>query len=129
MKKTLLAASACALALTGGAFAQQTESDAVTKLGRIVITTPLRRASSLERSTSSVTVIETQDIEKSPAVDLLALLKTYAGVTATSNGGLGADSSVSLRGTSATQTLELGKAVRASCAFSGTFNNSSITIP
>ncbi|KQZ29522.1 TonB-dependent receptor [Mesorhizobium sp. Root552] len=128
MKKTLFAASACALALTGGAFAQQAESEAATKLDRIVITTPLRRASSLERSTSSVAVIETKDIEKSPAVDLPALLKTYAGVTVTSNGGLGADSSVSLRGTSANQTLVLVNGVRASSATSGTFNLSSIPL-
>jgi len=97
-KKILLAGTA-ALALAGPAGAQEAPAeDGATKLERIVITTPLRRESSLERSTSSVTVIGAEEIAQSPALYLPSLLKTVPGITATSNGGLGADSSISLRG-------------------------------
>jgi vitamin B12 transporter len=119
MKKTLFAASACALALTGGAFAQQAESEAATKLDRIMITTPLRRASSLERSTSSVAVIGEKEIRQSAAPDLSSLLKSYAGVSVNSNGGIGSTTGVGLRGAKAEQTLVLVNGVRVSSATSG----------
>src|SRR5690606_11764729 len=101
MNSKLWVAGALALTMTGGASAQEAQTDdaSVTKLDRIVITTPLRRESSLERSTSSVTLINEENIKQAAASDLLSLLKSYAGVTVTSSGGMGADSSVSLRGT------------------------------
>ncbi|GAA0609350.1 TonB-dependent receptor plug domain-containing protein [Paenochrobactrum glaciei] len=97
-------------------------------LKTITVTTPLRRASALERSTSSVTVIGEKDIEQSAAPDLQSLLKTYTGVTMTANGGQGATSGVSLRGFSSSQTLVLVNGVRMSSATSGTPNLSSIPL-
>lgn len=130
MRKKILAAGVCSLALTGTGWAQQSTDvgDNVIQLDTIVVTTPLRRASSLERSTSSVAVIDEEEIRKSPALDLLSLLKTQPGITATSNGGLGADASLSLRGTSAAQTLILVNGVRAASATAGTLNLSSIPL-
>ena len=56
------------------------DADASVVLDTIVVT-PLRRATSLQRSTSSVTVIDTADIERSAAPDLPSLLKSYSGVS------------------------------------------------
>nr|WP_244480681.1 TonB-dependent receptor [Mesorhizobium sp. Root157] len=120
MRKTIFAAGACVLALTGGANAQGLPgNNGMTTLDRIVVTTPLRRASSLERSTSSVTVIGEEEIRQSAAVDLPSLLKTYAGVSVSMYGGIGATSGVALRGTKAEQTLVLVNGVRVSSATSG----------
>ncbi|MFC3206474.1 TonB-dependent receptor plug domain-containing protein [Aquamicrobium soli] len=117
-------------ALAGTAVAQdaQTDEQGATKLDRLLITTPLRRESSLERSTSSVTVVSEEDIKLSAAPDLPSLLKSYPGVTVTSNGGMGADSSVSLRGATAAQTLVLVNGVRAGSATLGTVNLSAIPL-
>lgn len=89
-------------------------------LERIVITTPLRRETTLERSTSSVTVIDRKSIERSAAPDLLSLLKSYTGVSIVSYGGQGASANLYLRGMSASQTLLLVNGVRASSVTTGT---------
>ncbi|MFE0015995.1 TonB-dependent receptor domain-containing protein [Mesorhizobium sp. NPDC059054] len=89
-------------------------------LDRIVITTPLRRATTLARSTSSVTVIDRQSIEHSAAPDLPSLLKSYTGVSIVSYGGQGASTNLYLRGMSASQTLVLVNGVRASSVTTGT---------
>ncbi|CAM5483156.1 Vitamin B12 transporter BtuB [Mycolicibacterium aubagnense] len=89
-------------------------------LERIVITTPLRRETTLERSTSSVTVIDRESIEHAAAPDLPSLLKSYTGVSIVSYGGQGAASNLYLRGMSASQTLVLINGVRASSATTGT---------
>ncbi len=134
LKKLSITTSVLALALTGGltgtAGAQDAKTDdqGATKLDRLLITTPLRRESSLERSTSSVTVVTKEDIKLSAAPDLPSLLKSYPGVTVTSNGGMGADSSVSLRGATAAQTLVLVNGVRAGSATVGTVNLSAIPL-
>lgn len=134
MKKAFIATGTLTLALAGSlagpAAAQDTgtEGQRATELERILVTTPLRRESSLERSTSSVTVVGEEDIRQSAAPDLTSLLKSYPGVTVTTNGGMGADSSVSLRGATAAQTLVLVNGVRAASATSGTVNLSSIPL-
>lgn len=119
--KTILITSASILALTSGAFAQDAslEADGATQLDTLVVTTPLRRESSLERSTSSVTVIGEEQIRRSAALDLPSLLRSHAGVSLTANGGMGARSGVSLRGFKATQTLVLINGVNARSATSG----------
>lgn len=89
-------------------------------LDTITVTTPLRRETTLQRSTSSVTVIDKQAIERSAAPDLPSLLKAYNGVSIISYGGQGASANVYLRGMSAAQTLVLINGVRASSATSGT---------
>ncbi|MDH6230744.1 vitamin B12 transporter [Mesorhizobium soli] len=122
MQKWKICAGAFALVISGHANAQDVESgsDETIKLDRIIVTTPLRRETALERSTSSVTVIDEQEIAQSAAPDLPSLLKRYTGVSIVSYGGQGASSNVYLRGMSATQTLVLINGVRASSATSGT---------
>ncbi|MGB3389882.1 MAG: TonB-dependent receptor [Pseudaminobacter sp.] len=123
-----LAAGAGTLLISQAPASAQESDDAAIRLDQITVTTPLRRESSLERSTSSVTVVGEEEIRRSAAPDLPSLLKSYPGVTVTSNGGMGADSSVSLRGTTAAQTLVLVNGVRAGSATSGTVNLSAIPL-
>lgn len=117
LKKTVILAGAVALVCTSHAGAQD---PAGTMLERIVITTPLRRETTLERSTSSVTVIDRKSIERSAAPDLPSLLKSYTGVSIVSYGGQGASANLYLRGMSASQTLLLVNGVRASSVTTGT---------
>lgn len=110
------------LAWTGQAGAQDGSTagnSGETVLDRIVVTTPLRRESALERSTSSVTVIGTEEIKRSAAPDLPSLLKFYTGVSVTNSGGQGSISNVSIRGFSTAQTLVLIDGVRIGSATSG----------
>jgi len=121
LKKTFLLASTALLAFASHAGAQNNNIPGnATMLERIVITTPLRRETTLERSTSSVTVVDRESIEHSAAPDLPSLLKSYTGVSIVSYGGQGAASNLYLRGMSASQTLVLINGVRASSATTGT---------
>ena len=121
MKKTVFLAGAVALASTNHAGAQDdNDRGDVTMLDRIVVTTPLRRETTLERSTSSVTVIDARSIERSAAPDLPSLLKAYTGVSIITYGGQGAGANLYLRGMSASQTLVLVNGVRASSVTTGT---------
>ncbi|MBB6262001.1 vitamin B12 transporter [Paenochrobactrum gallinarii] len=132
LRKTVLLSGIAVGVAAGWAVAVQAQP-ALNENGEIVlktitVTTPLRRASALERSTSSVTVIGEKDIDQSAAPDLQSLLKIYTGVTMTANGGQGATSGVSLRGFSSSQTLVLVNGVRMGSATSGTPNLSSIPL-
>lgn len=121
MQKLTLAASAMALAIPTSSHAQQLPATGdVTVLPRLVVTTPLRRETALVRSTSSVTVIDEQELAKSSAPDLPSLLKRYAGVSIIGYGGQGSASNVYLRGMSAGQTLVLVNGIRTASATSGT---------
>jgi len=117
MRKTILAAGACALAFTAGAQAQHLPGETV--LDTITVTTPLRRASSLERTTSSVTVIGEEEIRRSAAVDLPSLLKAHTGVSVSLNGGIGASGGAAIRGTRPSQTLVLVNGMRIGAATNG----------
>ncbi|AJY44790.1 TonB-dependent receptor plug domain-containing protein [Martelella endophytica] len=137
MKKYAFAASAAtiALAVSGQAFAQESDAfstaladGAVTELAPVTVTTPLRRPTTVLQSTSTVTVITEDDIEKSAAPDLPSLLKRYPGVNITTNGGQGATSSIVLRGASASQTLVLIDGMRVASATSGTAYISNIPL-
>lgn len=127
MKKRIFVASVITLILAGAASAQQVPEagQGVTVLDGITITTPLRRESSLERSTSSITVIEEEEIARSPAIDLPSLLKSFTGVNIATNGGMGAAASLGLRGASSAQTLVLidGVNVRSATAGSTALQN------
>ena len=109
MRRQIIAAGLMTIGLSAPLQAQDAdnENDEVTVLERITVSTPLRRESSLERSTSSVTVIDEEEIERSAALDLPSLLKSYAGITVTSNGGMGSASGIGIRGTRDAQTLVL----------------------
>lgn len=120
MIRTIVAAGACALALPVAAQAQGLpDAGGVTVLDTITVTTPLRRTSSLERTTSSVTVIAREEIERSAAVDLASLLKTHVGVSVSLNGGIGASGGTGMRGAKPSQTLILVNGVRISSATNG----------
>ncbi|KAB2665013.1 TonB-dependent receptor [Brucella tritici] len=119
LKSSVLLVSASVLALPSTTLAQSLpDSDGSVVLDTIVIT-PLRRASSLQRSTSSVTVIDSADIERSAAPDLQSLLKSYSGVSIKTNGGQGSSAGISIRGMSSTQTVVLVNGVRTASATSG----------
>src|SRR5690606_23631092 len=95
--KPILLATASIVVLSTVAWSQDNPSgaDGATQLDTLVVTTPLRRESALERSTSSVSVIDEEQIRRSAAVDLQSLLRSHAGVSLTVNGGMGSYSSVS----------------------------------
>lgn len=118
MKTPLLAASAITLILSGAAHAQDNPAnDDVLVLDTIMVTTPLRRETSLIRSTSSVSVLTAQDIERSAASDLPSLLRTVAGIS--TNGGMGSRAGVSIRGAKSSQTLILINGVNIKSATAG----------
>lgn len=122
MQKWTICAGALALAFSNNAGAQELDdrNADVIRLDPVVVTTPLRRETTLARSTLSVTVIDRKEIDQSAAPDLPSLLKSYTGVSIISYGGQGASTNVYLRGMSATQTLVLINGVRASSATTGT---------
>lgn len=120
LRKLLFTVGALPLALSDQSFAQQAIVSEPTLLNPIYISTPLRRESPLVRATSSVTVIDEKEIERSAAPDLPSLLKRYTGVSITGYGGQGAVSNVYLRGMSAAQTLVLVNGVRTASVTSGT---------
>lgn len=84
-----------------------------------IVVTPLRRATALQRSTSSVTVIDKAEIERSAAPDLQSLLQYYPGISITANGGQGSSSNLYIRGMSSKQTVVLVNGVRTASATSG----------
>ncbi|MBC8717160.1 TonB-dependent receptor [Ochrobactrum sp. Marseille-Q0166] len=84
-----------------------------------IVVTPLRRATSLQRSTSSVTVIDRDQIDRSAAPDLQSLLQYYPGISITTNGGQGSSSSLYIRGMSSKQTVVLVNGVRTASATTG----------
>jgi vitamin B12 transporter len=122
MNRLILSASVLVLAAGGAAHAQALDDadSGATLLETIVVTTPLRRETPLVRSTSSVTVVDEEEIARSAAPDLPSLLKRYTGVSVTTYGGQGSTSNVQLRGMSSTQTLVLVNGVRTASATSGT---------
>ena len=119
--RIVLIATVSVLALNTAANAQaQGAASGSTTLDTIYVTTPLRRASALERSTSSVTVIGEEEIRSAASPDLPSLLKHYAGVSISSNGGMGSMSNVQLRGMASGQSLVLVNGVRSASATTGT---------
>ncbi|WP_343314675.1 TonB-dependent receptor [Brucella sp. BE17] len=94
------------------------DTEDVVSLDTIVVT-PLRRATSLQRSTSSVTVINREAIKHSAAPDLQTLLNSYSGVSITTNGGRGSSSNLYVRGLSSKQVVILVNGVRSASATSG----------
>jgi vitamin B12 transporter len=84
-----------------------------------IVVTPLRRATSLQRSTSSVTVIDKAEIEHSASPDLQSLLQYYPGISITTNGGQGSSSNLYIRGMSSKQTVVLVNGVRTASATTG----------
>ena len=86
------------------------------------------RATTIDDTVTSVTVLTREHLSKSPAIDLPAFLQTQPGVTIQQNGGQGSNSTVALRGTSAAQTLVVVDGVRVSSATNGAANLANIPL-
>ncbi|HEX6733876.1 MAG TPA: TonB-dependent receptor [Azonexus sp.] len=106
---------AWAAALLGAAIVPATASE----LPQVIVTAT-RTATLSDELLSDVSVIERPQIEQAGASTLPELLATLPGVQMTSNGGRGASSSLSLRGTNTNQTLVLIDGQRLSSATTGT---------
>jgi vitamin B12 transporter len=84
-----------------------------------VIITANRYSQTVDESLSSVTVITRNDIEKSTAQDLPALLSTVAGFDMRSSGAYGKASSFFMRGTNSSHLLTLVDGVKLYSATAG----------
>lgn len=85
-----------------------------------VVVTASRTAQSVADALPHTTVVTQDDIVSSQAPDLRSLLRGQAGVEFTANGGMGANTSLFMRGANSNQVLILIDGVRVSGASSGT---------
>lgn len=88
-------------------------------LGEVVVTAS-RMPQSLNKAIADTTVLNEQDIKKSGATDVSALLRVLPGVEVVQTGGLGAGAGVFMRGASDKQILVLLDGVRVGSATTGT---------
>lgn len=72
-----------------------------------IVVTANRRATPISQIGQSVTIITTDDIERSQATAVVDLLRAVPGVTFTRNGGPGTSTSVNIRGADSDQTVAL----------------------
>jgi vitamin B12 transporter len=86
-----------------------------------LVVTASRTRLAIDRSLSAVSVIDRARIEAAGALDLVDLLRREAGFDVIRSGGLGAQTSVFLRGANSNQTLVLIDGVRVSSATTGSF--------
>lgn len=127
-KLSVLAASTILATVPFESMAQALPSDQGGVTLDTIVVTPLRRASSLQRSTSSVTVIDQEELERSAAPDLPSLLQHSSGISITTNGGQGSSSNLYMRGMASKQTVVLINGVRTASATSGATALASIPI-
>ncbi len=85
-----------------------------------IVVTATRTASTVDETIAPVTIISREDIERSQASTLSDVLRTTAGVSFTSNGGVGSTSGISLRGTNTDHVLYLIDGVPIRSASTGT---------
>jgi vitamin B12 transporter len=85
-----------------------------------VVVTATRLPQALNKTIADTTVLNEQEIRNSGAPDVETLLRSLAGVEVVQSGGLGAQSSIGMRGTSSTQVLVLIDGVRIDSATTGT---------
>ncbi|TWG80262.1 vitamin B12 transporter [Cupriavidus gilardii J11] len=85
-----------------------------------VVVSAARTTQPLEEALPHTTVITRQDITDSQAPDLRSLLRAQAGVELTTTGGMGANTTLFMRGANSNQTLILIDGVRIASASSGT---------
>jgi vitamin B12 transporter len=113
MNQKLLIAGALfgALSLTCAAYADTPME--------MLIVTPTRMPQPLDQSIADTTVLTQQDIRKSGAPDVPALLRSLPGVEVAQSGGLGSQSSVFMRGANSNQVLVLLDGVRINSATTG----------
>jgi vitamin B12 transporter len=82
-------------------------SDAYAEEGDAIIVSANRTQQSASEVAQSVTVITLEDIVTRQSVAVTDLLRLVPGITVTSNGGLGTEPSVSIRGAESEQTVAL----------------------
>jgi vitamin B12 transporter len=111
-----LALAAAFSALSTSAYSQ---TQAISQLKETVISAS-RTPTRADELVSDVTVINRAEIEKSPGRTLPELLSRVPGVQFSSNGGLGKNSSINIRGSEARHTILLIDGVRYGSATTGT---------
>jgi len=115
----LLLPLAIGLALaTAGAGAEESANGGDFRLDPLVVTTTLASETANE-SLSSVTVIDSEALEKRQANELSQALQGQAGLNVVTNGGFGKNTSVFTRGTGSESTLFLLDGIRIRSATSG----------
>ncbi len=83
------------------------------------IVTASRQAESVSDTSAATSVFDRNDIDRLQPVSVTDLLRRVPGISVTTNGGIGSLSSISLRGTSASQTLILVDGQRIASASAG----------
>ncbi|WP_430391912.1 TonB-dependent vitamin B12 receptor [Dyella sp. 20L07] len=123
MKKTLLAAAlmSCTMA------AQAAESDQTPSLSSVIVTAT-RTSITTDEALSSVSVITRADIERLQPASVRDLLVGLPGVAFAQSGGIGAQSSLFLRGTNSTHVLVLIDGVRIGAVGAGTASYEQIPV-
>ena len=116
--KILIAALLFASSAAGLSAAEDSD---VYELEPLQVVTPSRMIESLDDSLASVSVITRRDIEISAAEDLVELLRLQPGVDIVRTGGVGAQTSIFLRGSNSNHVLVLVDGVRVSSANTGAY--------
>ncbi len=111
-------AFALALLMAGLTTAVMAQVEDVDELAPIVVTAA-RTAQTADETLASVTVIDRPEIDRRQSRTMTDVLRGLPGVDITTNGGLGHNSSVYLRGTRPDHTLLLIDGVRVGSASSG----------
>jgi vitamin B12 transporter len=122
MKKTTIS-SLIGLLLSTPAFAATTMINADD-----VVVTASRVAQSKESVIADVTVITREEIERAGQSTFAELLQTQPGVEISSNGGMGSNASIYLRGSNTNQVVVLVDGVRIGSVTSGTTNFGNISL-
>lgn len=101
------------------AYAQSASEQPATQLAPVVVTST-RTAQPITDALAHTTVVTRDDIINSQAPDLRTLLRSQAGVEFATNGGMGTNTSLYLRGANSNQVLILIDGVRVSSSSTGT---------
>ncbi len=118
MKKHFLVPVLFTLSLSSIADASTNNPKNVNKLDDVVVTAT-RTAISADDSIVPVVVIDSEDIARSPAKDIVSLLSGTAGINISNTGGLGKQSSIFIRGANSNQVVVLIDGVRVGSATLG----------
>ncbi|CAG9177550.1 TonB-dependent receptor domain-containing protein [Cupriavidus respiraculi] len=117
--RPIAAALACASLVLPMSVAYGQSTAPAASLAPVVVSAS-RTEQSITEALPHTTVVTQQDIVDSQAPDLRSLLRTQAGVEFAANGGMGANTSLFMRGANSNQTLILIDGVRIASASSGT---------
>ena len=97
----------------------QAQVEAIARLDPIVVTAT-RTAQTADETLAAVTVIDRAEIERRQSTTMTEILRGLPGVAFSSNGGLGASTSLFLRGTESDHTLVLIDGIQIGSATLGT---------